>query len=198
MEALERAAERKAACRVLLQQVRSIEGDARGAFPGPALLDAVLAFADRHRALFPDADFESPRAHGRMHVLSDGLDTPYGLYIHVARPGKEAAPHCHGLWGVGVGLAGREVNRFWRVTEQTSSTRARIEETHAITLQPGTGMVMTEHDLHSTVALDGGEARLLNLFARPFEQFPRVVFYHPQWGTRRALPQGSGRTLRGA
>ncbi len=197
MEAQERAAERKAACRALLEQVRSIEAEARGAFPGPALRDALLDFADRHRALLPDDDFELPRAHGRMHALSDGLDTPYGLYIHVARPGKEAEPHCHGLWSVGVGLAGREVNRFWRVTEQSSATRARVEETHSITLAPGTGMVMSEHDLHSTFVLEGGEARILNLFARPFEQFPRVVFYHPKWGTRRALPQASGRTLRG-
>lgn len=191
------ASAREAACRHLLQQVRAIETEARGGFPGQRLLETMLEFVHHHRALFPDRDFGPPRAHSRMHPLSEGLDTPYGLYLNVTRPGKEAEPHCHGLWSVSVALSGRELNRFWRVVDQTSSTKARVEETHSIILAPGTGMVMTPEDVHSPLTLEGGEARMLHLFARPFEEFPRVVFYHPAWGTRRVLPQGLGRTLRG-
>ena len=197
MQTTELASARKVACQDLLQEVRTIEADAGGGFPGQRLLDTLLAFAQRHRALFPDADFASPRAHSRMHWLSDGLDTPYGLYLGVSKPGKEAAPHCHGVWSVSALLTGREIQRYWRVVEQTSSTRARIEETNAVTLAPGTGMAMGAQSIHSTTTLDGEEARMIQLFACPLDKGPRLVFYHPAWGTRRALPQGTGRTLSG-
>jgi len=198
MERTELAPAREAACRTLLQQVRAIDADGgRDGFPGHRVLETMLAFVERHRALFPDSDFDPPRAHGRLHPLSEGMDTPYGLYLGVNRPGKEAAPHCHGVWSISVGFAGQEMHRFWRLVEQTSSTSARIEETHAITVGRGTGMLMGNEAIHSTVTLEAGEARMLQLFARPLEHCPRVVFYHPAWGTRRALPQTTGRTLRG-
>lgn len=197
MQTTEMASQRKAACQALLDEVRSIEADARTGFPGQRLLDTLLEFAGRHRALFPDDEFASPRAHSRMHWLSDGLDTPYGLYLGVSKPGKEAAPHCHGVWSVSALYTGREMQRYWRLVEQTSSTRARIEETNAVTLAPGTGMAMGPDSIHSTTTLEGGEARMLQLFACPLGQGPRLVFYHPAWGTRRVLPQATGRALGG-
>lgn len=100
----------------------------------------MLAFAQRHRSLFADADFASPPTHSRMHWLSDGLDTPYGLYLGVSKPGKEAVPHCHGVWSVSALLSVREIQRYWRVVEQTSGTRTRIEKSNAATLAPGIGM----------------------------------------------------------
>ncbi len=197
MQETERASAREAACRTLLRQVQSIQAETRTGFPGQRVLDTLLEFVERHRALLPDEDFAPPRAHSRMHPLAEGLDTPYGLYLNVTRPGKHAEPHCHGVWSVSAGLAGRELNQFWKVTEQTSNTSAKVGKTHAITLERGTGMLMQATDVHSTTTQGEGETRLLHLFERPFEQFPRVVFYHPAWGTRRALPQGTGRTLRG-
>lgn len=197
MHQTERSAERQAACQTLLKKVHSIESETRSGFPRQRLLDTMLTFLDRNRALFPDSDFESPRAHSRMHPLVEGVDTPYGLYVNITRPGKEASPHCHGLWSVSAGLSGQELHRFWRRTDPASSQGSQVEEVHSNTLQPGTGQVMEAHDIHSSLTLQSGEARVLHLFARPFDQFPRVVFYHPQWGTRRTLPQGTGRTLRG-
>jgi hypothetical protein len=197
MQKTELGQAREAACRSLLQEVRTIEADTRTGFPGRRLLETMLAFAERHGSLFPDADFDPPRAHGRVHPLSNGLDTPYGLYLGVTRPGKEAAPHCHGVWSVSVGLAGQDLHQFWRLLEQTSSTTARVEETYSVTIGRGTGMVMSGQGIHSTRTLEKGEARMLQLFARPLDQCPRVVFYHPAWGTRRALPQSTGATLAG-
>jgi len=197
MQATERAADRQAACQILLKQVHSIETGARNGFPRQQLLDTMLAFLDRHRSLFPDSDFESPRAHSRMHPLVEGDKTPYGLYVNITRPGKEASPHCHGLWSVSAGLSGQELHRFWRLADKEDAQRFDVEETHSITLQAGAAQAMDANDIHSSFTLDSGEARVLHLFARPFAHFPRVVFYHPQWGTRRILPQGTGRTLRG-
>lgn len=197
MQDTERSAERHAACQILLKEIHSIESEARSDFPRQRLLDKMLTFVDRNRGLFPDSDFEGPRAHSRMQPLVEGGDTPYGLYVNITRPGKEASPHCHGLWSVSAGLSGQELHRFWRLAEPASSQGSDLEETRSITLQAGTGQVMEAHDIHSSLTLQSGETRVLHLFARPFAQFPRVVFYHPQWGTRRTLPQGTGRTLRG-
>jgi hypothetical protein len=197
MQDTERAAERQAACQTLLRQIHAIESGRRNGFPRQQMLDTMLSFLDGHRALFPDEDFASPRAHSRMHPLVEGGDTPYGLYVNVTQPGKEASPHCHGLWSLSAGLSGKELQRFWRLKDPASTRGADIEETSAMTLQAGTAQVMESHDIHSSLTLDGGEARVLLLFARPFAEFPRVVFFHQQWGTRRNLPQGAGRTLRG-
>jgi hypothetical protein len=198
MQDTERAAQRQAACQALLRQIQSIESGKHAGFPRQQMLDAMLSFLDGHRDLFPDEDFPSPRAHSRMHPLVEGGDTPYGLYVNITQPGKEASPHCHGLWSMSAGLSGKELHRFWRLKDAASTRGADIEETAVITLQPGTAQVMESHDIHSSLTLDGGEARVLHLFARPFAEFPRVVFFHPQWGTRRNLPQGTGRTLRGS
>lgn len=197
MQATERSEQRHAACQTLLKNIHSIESETRTGFPRQRLLDTMLTFVDRHRELFPDSDFGSPLAHSRMHPLVEGEGTPYGLYVNITRPGKVASPHRHGLWSVSAGLSGQEQHRFWRQTDPDAKQGADIEETHSITLQPGTAQVMEAHDIHSSLTLEGGEARVLHLFARPFEHFPRVVFYHPQWGTRRTLPQGAGRTIRG-
>lgn len=94
-------------------------------------------------------------------------------------------------------LASRGLQRYWRVVEQTSPPHARIEETDAVTLAQGTGMAMGPESIHRTTTLEGEQARMLQLFARPLDQCPRLVFYHPAWGTRRALPAGTGRTLLG-
>ncbi|MFM1989904.1 MAG: hypothetical protein RJA99_2861 [Pseudomonadota bacterium] len=195
----ERAAARAAACRELLARIRDLElAHAGGRFPREAVVDAMLAFVERNRSLFPDEDFASPRAHSRFHPLVEGGDTPYGLYYGVTRPGKEAAPHDHGLWGATVAFSGCEVNTFWTRTDDGSSeTRATVVKTHEIPVEPGRGMFLGASELHAALTVGETESRLLHLYERPFAQFPPVVFYHPELGTRRRLPASAGRTIRG-
>lgn len=195
----ERAEARTAAARELLARVHALDVAHEGqTFPAQELLGLMLGFVERERPLFPDSDFESPRAHSRFHPLIEGGDTPYGLYYGVTRPGKEAAPHEHGLWGATVAFGGVEVNRFWKRTDDGSSeTTATVVETHEIAVEPGRGMFLPADGLHSALTTGETESRLLHLYARPFAQFPPVVFYHPGLGTRRRLPASAGRTIRG-
>lgn len=195
----QRADARVAACRELLARIHGIElAHAGSAFPRQAVLDALLGFVEHHGDLFPAEDFESPRAHGRFHPLVEGGDTPYGLYYGVTRPGKEAAPHEHGLWCATVAFSGVEVNRFWtRTDDGRSETEATVVETHVIPVEPGRGMFLGADELHSTLTTGTEESRMLHLYAKPFAQFPPVVFYHPDLGTRRRLPASAGRTIRG-
>jgi predicted metal-dependent enzyme (double-stranded beta helix superfamily) len=195
----ERAAHRASACHALLARIQEIERATQGApFPSPAVLAELLSFVEQHRGLFPEEDFPSPRAHGRFHPLIEAGDAPYGLYYGVTRPGKEAAPHDHGIWCATVAFSGAEVNRFWdRTDDGTSETSATIAEIRSVTVEPGCGMFMQDHSIHSTLTIGDSESRLLHLYARPFDQFPPVVFYHPNLGTRRRLPANAGRTIRG-
>ena len=195
----DRAQAREAACREMLSRVQGIELTHAGQpFPREAVVQMLLEFVEQHRDLFPDEDFASPRAHSRFHPLVEGGDTPYGLYYGVTRPGKEAAPHVHGLWGSTVAFSGVEVNRFWRRTDDgTSESQATVVQTHEIPVEPGRGMFLGADEMHSTVTIGTDESRLLHLYAQPFAKFPPVVFYHPELGTRRRLPASAGRTIRG-
>lgn len=66
----------------------------------------LAGLADHGEALFPRNDFAMPYAHGRNHILAreDGDGT--GLYLTLALPGKEAAPHDHGIWCVNAAISG--------------------------------------------------------------------------------------------
>ncbi len=44
------------------------------------------------------ADFEMPVAQGRNHPLLVEENDGHGLYLTINMPGKEAAPHDHGIW----------------------------------------------------------------------------------------------------
>ena len=92
------AAQRLRACQALMAQVHAITAD-EGINPSTlhAIKLKLVALAKR-KDLFPAADFAMPVAQGRNYPLlveeGDGL----GLYLNVALPGKEAAPHDHGIW----------------------------------------------------------------------------------------------------
>lgn len=192
------AAERLAACRVLLSNVQRIESAHGKGMEGLARIrDALAEFAQAQASLFPDSDFAMPVAHMRFHTLVEGGDTPYGLYYSVNLPGKEAAPHVHGLWCATTAFCGSESNRFWRrVDDGSVENQAKLVETHAVSVQPGAAMAMADHDIHSTLTVGSGPTRMLHLYARPFAEFPPVVYFNMEFGTWRRLPQ-VGRTILG-
>jgi predicted metal-dependent enzyme (double-stranded beta helix superfamily) len=83
----------------------------------PSTLHAIklklVAFAKRAE-LFPLADFAMPEAQGRNHPLLVEDDDGYGLYLTIGLPGKEAAPHDHGIWCANAAISGRERHMFYR------------------------------------------------------------------------------------
>jgi predicted metal-dependent enzyme (double-stranded beta helix superfamily) len=104
-------------------------------------------------------------------------------------PGKEAAPHDHGIWCVSAGLAGRERHRFFRrMDDGAVAGRAIVEQIGEVIAEPGSGTAMADHDIHSTLVLGQEPAVGLALYGYALTRFPTVVWYHPQFGSMRASP----------
>src|SRR3954467_7991765 len=108
------SAERAEACATLIQQARAIlEAEGNGAAALETIKGLLVRLADRGEALFPPGDFAMPDAQGRNHVLALEGGDGMGMYLTIALPGKEAAPHDHGIWCVNAAISGREVHRFY-------------------------------------------------------------------------------------
>ncbi len=178
---------RTQACQALIAQARAVIA-AGGT--GPAALDKVkallVALADQGE-LFPLCDFAMPDAQGRNHVLALEDGDGMGLYLTINLPGKEAAPHDHGIWCVNAAVSGQELNRFWHRTDDgTRDGFATIEWTHDELVAPGQGMAMPDHAIHSTEVVGNTPAIGLALYGYALARFPSVVWFHPEFSSTRA------------
>jgi predicted metal-dependent enzyme (double-stranded beta helix superfamily) len=180
-------ADRRArACRNLLAQVHAItdqEGITPSALHAIKLrLVALAAKAD----LFPSADFAMPIAQGRNHPLLVEDNDGHGLYLTINMPGKEAAPHDHGIWCVNAGISGRERHVFYRRTDDGSQPgSATVMQVGEVMVEPGKGMAMSDHDIHSTAVIGTEPAIGLALYGYVLTRFPSVVWYHPEFASMR-------------
>src|SRR3979490_1236853 len=148
------AARRARACKTFLEQVHSTTA-AEGINPSTlhAIKLKLVAFAKR-ADLFPLANFAMPEAQGRNHPLLVEDNDGHGLYLTIGLPGKEAAPHDHGIWCANAPIFGRERHVFYRRTDDgKKSGSAEIAKVGEVVVEPGSGMVMADHDIHSTVVV---------------------------------------------
>ncbi len=180
---------RLSACKTLLRKAHAIIDNAGAT---PAALEQVKTLLVRLAArteLFPPDDFAAPVAQGRSHKLAEEDGDGLGLYLTINLPGKMAAPHDHGIWCINAGISGVELHRFYRRTDDASIPgHATVEETSGATVAPGTAIAMADHDIHATEVLGNQPAIGLALYGYALTRFPSVVWYHPEFGTVRALP----------
>jgi predicted metal-dependent enzyme (double-stranded beta helix superfamily) len=181
---------RTEACTALIRQARAIV-DAEGT--GEAALEKIknllVGLANQGETLFPRADFAMPNAQGRNHILALEDGDGMGLYLTINMPGKEAAPHDHGIWCINAAISGTEINRFYRRTDDRSKPGyAEVEEIGAVTVAPGQGMAMADHAIHSTVVIGSEPAFGLALYGYALARFPSVVWFHPEFSSVRAMP----------
>jgi predicted metal-dependent enzyme (double-stranded beta helix superfamily) len=180
--------QREEACAALLRQARMVV-DAEGT--GEAALhkvkDLLVGLADQRTSLFPSGDFAMPDAQGRNHILALEDGDGMGLYLTIGLPGKEAAPHDHGIWCVNAAIAGREVHKFYRRTDDGSRDGyASVEEIGEVMVAPGQGMAMADHAIHATVVVGDEPAIGLALYGYALARFPSVVWFHPDLSSVRA------------
>jgi predicted metal-dependent enzyme (double-stranded beta helix superfamily) len=181
------AAKRSNACLKLMADVHAItakEGITPSALHAMKLKLVALA---KKAELFPLADFAMPTAEGRTHPLLVEENDGHGLYLTINLPGKEAAPHDHGIWCVNAAISGAERHVFYRRADNGATPgRASVERVGEVLVAPGNGMAMADHDIHSTVVVGGEPAIGLALYGYALARFPAVVWYHPEFGSVRA------------
>jgi predicted metal-dependent enzyme (double-stranded beta helix superfamily) len=125
-------------------------------------------------------------AEGRFHPLAVPADGP-ALYLTINKPGKEAAPHDHGIWCVNAAISGRERHVMYRrVDDAARPGFAAVEKVGEVMVEPGHGFAMSDHEIHSTEVVGDIPAVGLALYGYPLARFPSVVWYHPDLGTTRA------------
>jgi predicted metal-dependent enzyme (double-stranded beta helix superfamily) len=180
--------ERTEACNALIQRVRTIvDADGAGEAALAKVKDLLVGLASRGEALFPAGDFAMPDAQGRNHVLALEGGDGMGLYLTINMPGKEAAPHDHGIWCVNAAVSGREVHKFYHRTDDGSREGyATVEETGEVMVAPGQGMAMADHAIHSTEVIGDTPAIGLALYGYALARFPAVVWFHPAFSSVRA------------
>jgi len=179
--------ERAEACAVLLRQARAIvDADGTGEAALEKIKGLLVGLANRGEALFSKDDYAMPDAHGRNHVLALEDGDGMGLYLTIGLPGKEAAPHDHGIWCVNAAISGREVHRFYRRTDDGSREGyATVEEIGEVTVAPGQGMTMSDHAIHATAVVGDEPAIGLALYGYALVRFPAVVWFHPAFSSVR-------------
>lgn len=180
-------AQRNRACVKLLADVHAItarEGITPSALHAIKLKLVALA-AKRH--LFPLTDFDMPVSQGRNHPLLVEENDGHGLYLTINMPGKEAAPHDHGIWCVNAAVSGRELHEFFRRSDDASKPgHATVEKVGEVMVEPGNGMAMADHDIHSTIVVGDEPAIGLAFYGYALARFPSVVWYHPKFESIRA------------
>lgn len=177
--------ERAEACAALLRQARSIvNADGTGEAALEKIKELLVNLADQGEALFPRGDFAMPDAHGRNHILALEDGDGMGLYLTIALPGKEAAPHDHGIWCVNAAISGQEVHRFYRRTDDgTRDGYATVTEIDEVMVAPGQGMAMGDHAIHATEVVGDAPAIGLALYGYALARFPSVVWFHPEFSS---------------
>ena len=183
------ASRRARSCEALLAQAHAITA-AEGITPSTlhAIKLKLVALAKRTE-LFPLADFAMPEAHARTHPLLVEANDGYGLYFSVSLPGKEAAPHDHGIWCVSAAISGQEQHTFYRrIDAGKRAGFAEVAKIGAVLMQPGTGTAMADHDIHGTVVVGDKPAVNLSLYGYALARFPSVAWYHPEYSSVRTTP----------
>jgi predicted metal-dependent enzyme (double-stranded beta helix superfamily) len=181
---------RARACKTLLDQVHAITS---GEGINPSTLHAIklkLMALARRSELFPTTDFAPPLAQARNHPLlvEDG-DDGHGLYLTISLPGKEAAPHDHGIWCASAALAGQERHRLYRrIDDGRQAGRATIAKVGEVMVQPGTALVMADHDIHATEIVGDQPSVILSLYGYALARFPSVTWFHPEFQSVRSTP----------
>ena len=178
---------RKQACAKLIADVHAITAK-EGLTPSSlhAMKLKLVALANK-AALFPMVDFAMPVAQSRNHPLVVEENDGHGLYLTISLPGKEAAPHDHGIWCVNAAISGRERHQFFRRTDNASKPGcATIEKVGEVMVEPGSGAAMADHDIHSTDVIGKVPAIGLALYGYALVRFPSVVWYQPKFSSVRA------------
>jgi predicted metal-dependent enzyme (double-stranded beta helix superfamily) len=186
------ADKRKAACKTLMRQVHAIlakEGSTPSALHAIKL--KLMALATRSE-LFPRGDFAMPEAEGRNHILEVQDDDGPGLYLTIGLPGKEAAPHDHGIWCVNAAISGRERHLLWRRTDDGSKPgHAMVTKIGEVMVERGNGSRWPT--MTSTARRSWATSQLLALRCTDTLWFASLQ----SSGIIRSSPQ-CGRCLRGA
>lgn len=148
-----------------------------------AIRDRLLELA-ANRHLFSLDLYPPPQgpnsARSCLHRLSQDPDDRFTLYAQTSRGAIRTPVHNHTTWAVVVGFEGRELNRFYRRTDDG------VVETHQHMVEAGTGVAMVGDDLHS-IHIDA-PALNFHCYGLALERLDDRVLFDAKSGEWRPFP----------
>lgn len=112
-----------------------------------------------------------------VYPLHEEPDHSLAIFVVSWLPGDETPPHDHGTWAVIAGLEGREINHWWRRTDDGSVPGyARVERAGARPIDPASIVAMPGDMIHSLHNDSGAASVTLHLYGRNVDYTERVKF----------------------
>jgi len=181
------SAARTAAVAATMDRIKAIEREQGVSRPA---LDAVLAemlTLAEHEALFPHAEFPPLPAGekgSRRYLLQEDPDGRFALYMLALNPGNSTKPHDHTTWAVVTAVAGQELNRVYRRTDDTSVPgKASLELAREVMVEPGRGIALMPEDIHSIHTFGDKPTRHLHVYGLALEKLDARQGFDPDEGT---------------
>ncbi len=184
------AEQRTAMVAETVERIRAVERDQGVTRDGVQQIKGLLMELAARTALFPLADFPPPEPGGKrnscLYRLSEDLDHRFALYANAARSGVDTPAHNHTTWAVIVGIAGTELNKFYRRTDAGG-----VEQTGEHTVEQGDGVAFLPDDLHSIHIHGEGPTLNFHMYGLGLEQLDRREFYDAKQQSWQVFPAHS-------
>ena len=170
------AEQRSAAVAETVEQIRAVERDQGLTHDSMQQIKRLLVALAGRTELFPLADFPPPEPGGKrsscLYRLSEDADHRFALYANAARSGVDTPAHNHTTWAVIAGIAGTELNKFYRRTDAGG-----VEQTGEHTVEQGEGVAFLPDDLHSIHIHGAGPTLNFHMYGLGLEQLHRREYY---------------------
>ena len=153
--------------------------------------EEVISLA-KQKTLFPISEFKlNPDTEGSavIYKLSEDDDHRFALYASAGMPGKNVRPHNHTTWAVIAGVAGDELNRFYKRTDDGSvDGEGTIEQYKEENVCYGTGVAFMPDDIHSIHVKGEVQTIHLHMYGLALDHLHERIMFNQEKGRYRIFP----------
>ncbi len=124
-----------------------------------------------------------------LYLLSEESDHTLALYVVSELKGNVSPPHNHTTWAVIAGIAGEEINKFYKISKSTNEPgKATIQEYKSEIVMANTGIALMPDEVHSIHCLTDTPTLNFHFYGKSIEHLPNRKAFNMQLGTYKIFP----------